>query len=76
MVVECLHSAFTGPQRRINHYPHQSLSLGVLYNHKRTDHIEMKKLREKVNLMSVNLLCVYHVALEMFNILMDSSAEK
>ena len=54
----------------------QNDMIRVLYNHKRTDHIEMKKLREKVNIMSVNQLCVYHVALEMFNIIVNSSAEK
>ena len=30
----------------------------------------------KMNIMSVNQLCVYHVALEMFNIVVNSSAER
>ena len=36
----------------------------------------MKKAREKMNMMSVNQVYVYHVALEMFNIVVNSSAEK
>ena len=36
----------------------------------------MKSLREKMNIMSVNQMCVYHVALEMFNIVVNSSAER
>ena len=48
----------------------------LLCNYKRGDHIEMKSLREKMNIMSVNQMCVYHVALEMFNIVVNSSAEK
>ena len=52
------------------------LLIRLLCNYKRGDHIEMKSLREKMNIMSVNQMCVYHVALEMFNIVVNSSAER
>ena len=54
----------------------QNDMIRLLNNYRRTDHIEMKTLREKMNIMSVNQLCVYHVALEMFNIVVNSSAER
>ena len=54
----------------------QNDMIRILGNNKRSDHVVMKKEREKMNMMSVNQLCVYHVALEMFNIIVNSSAEK
>ena len=39
------------------------------------DHVVMKTAREKLRIMSVNQLNIYHVALEMFNIMVKSSAE-
>ena len=54
----------------------QNDMIRLLGNYKRSDHMEMKSLREKMNIMSVNQMCVYHVALEMFNIVVNSSAER
>ena len=48
----------------------------VICNFTRTDHVVMKTAREKLRMMSVNQLNIYHVALEMFNITVKSSAEK
>ena len=36
----------------------------------------MESAREKMKMMSVNQMCVYHVGLEMFNIIVKSSAER
>ena len=36
----------------------------------------MKTAREKLRMMSVNQLYIYHVALEMFNIMVKASAER
>ena len=36
----------------------------------------MKTAREKLRMMSVNQLNIYHVALEMFNIMVKASAER
>ena len=48
----------------------------VICNLKRADHVVMKTVREKLRMMSVNQLNIYHVALEMFNIMVKSSAER
>ena len=42
----------------------------------RADHVVMKTAREKLRMMSVNQLNIYQVALEMFNIMVKSSAER
>ena len=41
----------------------------------RGDHTNMKRLREELKIMSVNQLSCYHVAIEMFNIINNSSSE-
>ena len=53
----------------------QNQMIRVIGNHRRQDHIEMKKEREKLKMMSVNQLAVYHVGMEMFNVIRKSSAE-
>ena len=47
----------------------------IICNHKKEDQIVMKSERERIKMMSVNQLAVYHVGLEMFNIIVKSSAE-
>ena len=54
----------------------QNDMIRLLCNYKRSDHIVMKSAREKMKIMSVNQMCVYHVGLEMFNIIVKSSAER
>ena len=49
--------------------------LRLIEGHKRSDHTNMKKLREKHKMFSVNQLSVYHVATEMFNIIHHKSSE-
>ena len=48
----------------------------VICNYNRADHVVMKTAREKLRMMSVNQLNIYHVALEMFNIMVKASAER
>ena len=51
------------------------LLVRYINNKTRGDHTNMKKLREELQIMSVNQLSVYHVAIEMFNIINNSSSE-
>ena len=53
----------------------QNDMIRLLGNHKRSDHITMKTEREKLKIFSVNQMAVYHVALEMFNIVVKESSE-
>ena len=43
--------------------------------HSRKDHTNMKTLRESKKLMSVNQISCYHVGIEMFNIIYNSSSQ-
>ena len=53
----------------------QNQMIRVICNHRRSDHIVMKKERERLKMMSVNQLAVYHVGIEMFNVITKHSAE-
>ena len=46
----------------------------LLFGHKRSDRINMQKLREKMGILSVNQLACYHILLETFNILNKNSS--
>ena len=50
-------------------------TIRIIRNHRKRDHIVMRTEREKLMMMSVNQLAVYHVGIEMFNIINKSSAE-
>ena len=50
--------------------------LRVIFGFSKTQHINMQKLREKIELMSVNQMCVYHTILEAHNINVNSSSEQ
>ena len=52
----------------------QNDMIRVICGHRRRDHIVMREQREKMRMMSVNQLAIYHVGLEMFNIIIKSSA--
>ena len=54
----------------------QNLMLRVIFGFSKTQHINMQKLREKIELMSVNQMCVYHTILEAHNINVNSSSEQ
>ena len=49
--------------------------LRVIYGKHRGDHTNMQKLREEKKVMSVNQLSVYHVAMDMFNIINHASSD-
>ena len=39
------------------------------------NHINMQHIRKKIQMMSVNQMCVYHTILEAFNVIRNSSSE-
>ena len=45
-----------------------------LFGHKRSDRINMEKLRKELKMLSVNQLACYHILLETFNILKKNSS--
>ena len=47
----------------------------LLIGKDRKSHTNMEKLRNELGMMSVNQLSVYHVAIEMFNIINNKSSE-
>ena len=47
--------------------------LRVIYGKTRNSHTNMQKLREDNKIMSVNQLSVYHVAMDMYNIINHAS---
>ena len=53
----------------------QNDMIRVLNGKTRGDHTNMKKLREEIKIKSVNQLSVYHVTIEMFNIVNNASSE-
>ena len=50
--------------------------LRLLNGHRRSDHINMNKLRKQRRMMSINQLTVYHVGLETYNVLKNNSSEQ
>ena len=48
----------------------------VIYGIKRQDHTNMKNIREKIKMMSVNQMAVYHTILECYNIMKNSASEQ
>jgi hypothetical protein len=48
----------------------------VIYGLKRKNHVNMKNFREKIKMMSVNQISVYHTLLEAYNIMRYSSSEQ
>ena len=52
----------------------QNDMLRELFGHKRSDHINMQKLRDQIGMLSVNQLASYHILLETFNILKRNSS--
>ena len=53
----------------------QNDMLRVLEGHTRKKHINMEALRKRIKMFSVNQMSVYHVGMEMFNIINHSSSE-
>jgi len=54
----------------------QNDMLRVINGHRRSDHINMKKLRERMTMMSINQISCYHVLLEVHKVLITNSSEQ
>ena len=53
----------------------QNIMLRLIFDINIMKHTNMTKLRQKIKMMSVNQLCVYHTLLEAHNVIKNSSAE-
>ena len=54
----------------------QNDMLRLISGHKRSEHINMEKLRNQRKMMSINQLTVYHVGLEAYNVLKNNSSDQ
>ena len=54
----------------------QNDMLRLITGHRRSDRINMERLRKKTNMMSINQLSCYHVLLESHNVLVNNSSEQ
>ena len=54
----------------------QNDMLRAIHGLKRSQCVNMQKLREKIGMMSINQMSIYHTILEMHNIMNNSSSEK
>ena len=52
----------------------QNKMIRVIFGFKEHNHINMKKIREKFRIMSVNQISIYHTLLETYNIIKNSSS--
>ena len=50
--------------------------LRVIFGLKKQNHVNMINVREKIKMMSVNQVSVYHALLEAYNIMRHSSSEQ
>ena len=54
----------------------QNDMMRIICGYKRSDHVNMSELYKEKRMMSVNQMCVYHILLEMFNVLNNNSSEQ
>ena len=54
----------------------QNNMIRVILGFKRGQHVNMVHVREKLNMMSVNQMSVYHTILEAYNIMKNSASEQ
>ena len=54
----------------------QNTMIRVIYGLKKSQHVNMEKLINKIKMMSVNQMAVYHTILETFNIIKKSSSDQ
>ena len=54
----------------------QNDMIRVVLNLKRKNHVNMQKVRERIKMMSVNQMAIYHTLLEAFNVIRKSSSEQ
>ena len=50
--------------------------LRVIFGLKKQNHVNMKNVRKKIKMMSVNQISVHHTLLEAYNIMRHSSSEQ
>ena len=50
--------------------------LRVIFGHKKQNHVNMINVREKIKMMSVNQIAVYHTLLEAYNVMSHLSSEQ
>ena len=54
----------------------QNTMIRMIFGLNTKNHINMMKIREKIKMMSVNQMCIYHTLLEAFNVVKNSSSEQ
>ena len=54
----------------------QNSMIRVIYGLKLENHVNMKNFREKIQMMSVNQITVYHTLLEAYNVMRHLSSEQ
>ena len=54
----------------------QNTMIRMIFGLKTKSHINMMKLRERIKMMSVNQMCIYHNLLEAYNVVKNSSSEQ
>ena len=54
----------------------QNSMIRVIRGLKQADHINMKKVRKQINMLSVNQMSVYHTVMEVFNITNRTASEQ
>ena len=62
----------------LKHYSQtlQNSMLRVIFGLKLKNHVNMKKVREEIKMMSVNQISVYHTLLEAYNVMRHLSSEQ
>ena len=54
----------------------QNNMIRVILGLKKQNHINVQHVREKLKMMSVNQMCIYHILMETYNIMSKSSSEQ
>ena len=54
----------------------QKDALRLLSGHRRSEHVNMARLRKQRQMMSINQLTVYHVGIEAYNVLHNNSSDQ
>ena len=54
----------------------QNNMIRMILDLKMKDHIKMQNVREKIKMMSVNQMAVYHTLLETYNVVRNSTSEQ
>ena len=54
----------------------QNNMIRLILDLKKKNHVNMQKVRERIKMMSINQMAVYHTLLEAFNVIRNSSSEQ